>query len=88
MGILEANTIKQVKMNENIKRKYLRRTRNLLETKLYSKNRLEAKYIKCWLCGDGDEKINLVISERSNLAGRAESTILHVVSSVSLSDRD
>ena len=34
-GILEADTIKQVEMKEKIKKEYLRRTRKLLETKLY-----------------------------------------------------
>ena len=38
MGILEANTIKQVEMKENIKKEYPRRSRELLETKLYSRN--------------------------------------------------
>ena len=33
MGILEADTIKQVEMKEKIKKEYLRRTRKLLETK-------------------------------------------------------
>ena len=34
LGILEADTIKQVEMKEKIKKEYLRRTRKLLETKL------------------------------------------------------
>ena len=38
LGILEANTIKQVEMKEKIKKEYLRRTRKLLETKLYCRN--------------------------------------------------
>ena len=38
LGILEADTIKQVEMKEKIKKEYLRRTRKLLETKLYSRN--------------------------------------------------
>ena len=37
-GILEADTIKQVEMKEKIKKEYLRRTRKLLETKIYSRN--------------------------------------------------
>ena len=37
MGILEADTIKQEKMKEKIKKEYFR-TRKLLETKLYSRN--------------------------------------------------
>ena len=37
-GILEANTIKQVEMKEKVKKKFHRRTRKLLETKLYSRN--------------------------------------------------
>ena len=38
LGILEADTIKQVEMNEKIKKEYLRRTRKLLETRLSSRN--------------------------------------------------
>ena len=38
LRILEADTIKQVKMNEKYKKEYIRRTRKLLETKLYSRN--------------------------------------------------
>ena len=38
LRILEANTIKQVEMKEKIKKENLRRTRKLLETKLYSSN--------------------------------------------------
>ena len=38
LGILEADTIKQVEMKEKIKKEYLRRTRNLLETKLCGRN--------------------------------------------------
>ncbi len=32
LGLLEADTIKQVKMKRKITKRYLRRTRNLLET--------------------------------------------------------
>ena len=35
LEILEAGTIKQMKMKEKIKKEYLKRTRKLLETKLY-----------------------------------------------------
>ena len=38
LGILKADNIKQVKMKEKFKKKYLRTTRNLLETKLCSRN--------------------------------------------------
>ena len=38
LGILVADTIKQVKMKERIKKEYLRRTRKLLETKLCNRN--------------------------------------------------
>ena len=38
LGILEADTIKQVQMKEKIHKEYLRRTRKLLETKLSSRN--------------------------------------------------
>ena len=45
-GILEADIIKQVKVKEKIKKEYLRRTRKLLETKLYSRNLI--KRINTW----------------------------------------
>ena len=38
LGILEADTIKQVGIKDKIQKKYLRRTRKLLETKLSSRN--------------------------------------------------
>ena len=38
LGILEADTIKQVKMKNKIQKEYLRRTRKLLETKVNSRN--------------------------------------------------
>ena len=38
LGILEAETIKKVEMEDKIQKEYLRRTRKLLETKLYSRN--------------------------------------------------
>ena len=38
LGILEADTIKQMEMKENIQKEYLRRTRKLLETKLNCRN--------------------------------------------------
>ena len=37
LGILETDTIKQVKINEKFK-KSLKKTRKLLETKVYSRN--------------------------------------------------
>ena len=52
LGILEGDTIKQVKMKKNIQKKkdiqkeYLRRTRKLLETKLFSRNLI--KGINTW----------------------------------------
>ena len=46
MGILEADTIKQVEMKEKIKKEYLRRTRELLETKLSNRNLI--KGINTW----------------------------------------
>ena len=46
LGILEADTIKQVEMKEKIQKEYLRRTRKLLETKLSSKNLI--KGINIW----------------------------------------
>ena len=41
LGILEADTIKQVEMKEKIKKKYLWRTRKLLKTKLCYRNLIE-----------------------------------------------
>ena len=38
LGILEADTIKQVQMKDMTRKEYLRRTRKLLETKLSSRN--------------------------------------------------
>ena len=38
LGILEADTIKQVKMKDKIRKEYHRRTRKLLESKLSSRN--------------------------------------------------
>ena len=46
LGILEANTIKQVEMKEKIQKEYLRRTRKLLETILSSRNLI--KWINTW----------------------------------------
>ena len=46
LGILEADTIKQVEMKDKIKKAYLRRTRKLLETKLSSRNLI--KGINTW----------------------------------------
>ena len=47
LGILEADAIKQVEMKEEIQKEYLRRTRKLLETKLYCKNFI--KGINTWV---------------------------------------
>ena len=46
LGILETDTIKQVKMKNKIQEEYLRRTRKLLETKLSSRNLI--KGINTW----------------------------------------
>ena len=46
LGILEADTIKQVEMKDKIQKEYLRRTRKLLETKLYCRNLI--KGINSW----------------------------------------
>ena len=46
LGILDADAIKQVEMKEKIQKKYLRRTRKLLETKLNSRNLI--KGINTW----------------------------------------
>ena len=47
LGILEADTIKQVKMKNKIQKEYLRRTRKLLDTKLSSRNLTKGK--NTWL---------------------------------------
>ena len=46
LGMLEADTIKQVEMKEKIQKEYLRRTRKLPETKLNSRNFM--KGINTW----------------------------------------
>ena len=46
LGILEADTIKQVQMKDKIRKEYLRRTRKLLETKLSSRKLI--KGINTW----------------------------------------
>ena len=46
LGILEADTIKQVQMKDTIRKEYLRRTRKLLETKLSGRNLI--KGINTW----------------------------------------
>ena len=46
LGILEADTIRQVEMKEEIQKEYLRRTRKLLETKPFSRNLI--KKIDTW----------------------------------------
>ena len=46
LGILEADTIKQVQMKDKIQKEYLRGTRKLLETKLSSRNLI--KGINTW----------------------------------------
>ena len=46
LGILEADTIKQVEMKNKIQKEYLRRTRKLLETKLNNRNLI--KGINTW----------------------------------------
>ena len=46
LGILEADTIKQVQMKEKTKKEYFRRTKKLLETKLNSRNLI--KGINTW----------------------------------------
>ena len=46
LGILEADTIKQVEMKNKIQKEYLRRTRKLHETKLSSRNLI--KGINTW----------------------------------------
>ena len=52
LGILEADTIKQVQMKDTIRKEYLRRTRKLLETKLSSRNLI--KRINTWAVTKSD----------------------------------
>ena len=48
LGILEAETIKQVEMKDKIRKEYLRRTRKLLETKILpQKPHQRNKYLGC-----------------------------------------
>ena len=47
LGILEADTTKQVEMKEKIQKEYLRRTKKLLRTKLYSRNLI--KGVNTWV---------------------------------------
>ena len=48
LGILEADTIKQVQMKDTIRKEYLSRTRKLLETKRSSRNLIKwKKYLGC-----------------------------------------
>ena len=47
LGILEADTIKQVQMKDKIQKEYFMRTRKLLETKLSSRNLIKA--INTWV---------------------------------------
>ena len=49
LGILEAETIKQVEMKEKIQKEYLRKTRKPLDTKLSSGNLIKKKYLGCTL---------------------------------------
>ena len=46
LGILEADTIKQVEMKDKLQKEYLRRTGNLLDTKLSCRNLI--KGINTW----------------------------------------
>ena len=46
LGILEADTIKQVEMKDKIRKEYFRKTRKLLDTKLSSRNLI--KEINTW----------------------------------------
>ena len=46
LGILDADTIKQVEMKDKFQKEYLRRTRKLLDTKLSSRNLI--KGINIW----------------------------------------
>ena len=43
LGILEADTIKQLEMKEKIRKEYLRRTKKLLETKLSCRDIIKGK---------------------------------------------
>ena len=48
LGILETDTVKQVEMKEKIQKEYLRRTRKLLETKLFSRKLIKGINMKLY----------------------------------------
>ena len=52
LGTLESDTIKKVEMKDKIQKESLRKTKNLLETKLSRKNLLKEmnKYLGCAPC--------------------------------------
>ena len=54
LGIFEADTIKQVEIKNKIQKEYPRRTRNLLEAKLYSRNLI--KGIDTWAVSSWDTR--------------------------------
>ena len=54
LGILEADTIKQVQMKNKIQKEYLRRTKKLLETKLSHRNLI--KGINTWAASSLDTR--------------------------------
>ena len=70
LGILEADTIKQVEMKHKIQKKYLRRTRKLLETKLSCRNPIKGLYssldIRDPFWSEPETNLNKSIKEQEN----------------------
>ena len=62
LGILEANTVKQVEMREKIQKEYLRGTRKLLETKLSIRNL--SKGINIWAVSSLDIRDPFEVDQR------------------------
>ena len=67
LGILEADTIKQVERKDKNRKEYLRRTRKLLETKLSCRNHL--KGINTWLFPSLDIRDPVSSGPEMNLNG-------------------
>ena len=77
LGILEADTIKQPEMKEKIKKEYLKRTRKLLEIKLYNRNHNQKdKHLGC--CSCKILGIILKVGERRTKTNGPENKKIHV----------
>ena len=93
LGILEADTIKQVEMKDKIQKEYLRRTRKLPETKLSSRNlikgintwavslvRYSGPFLKCTRneCKQMDQRTRKLMTMRKTLHPRDDVDRLYV----------